>query len=240
MNTTSPPVDSSRRHPHTSPYEDNSRRAQLLTLPEFLSRFKDEHLAEAWLVAQRWPNGMNCPSCGSGRIAQPRSRRPTPYRCMDCLVQFSTRSHSAMRGSKLPSSVWVRAFHLSSTVTNPNLVGLGEVLPVSPKTAWSLDRRMHEAWTSAQPCLPGTRSGEIAQRSSKGPVSDGLQNTGYQFPLDATPEQLAQAFFRLPEGHEWQFAGGKYLKNFEFRRCWERQTARTCDAPDAPGPESET
>ena len=115
-------------------------------LLDVLRRYENESLAEAWLIAQRWPNGVRCPKCDSDNIARPPDSKPMPYRCRSCRTQFSVSSHSVMRSSKLPPSVWVQAFHICSALSNPDAVDIRDVLPVTNKAAWNLAMRIHESW----------------------------------------------------------------------------------------------
>ena len=115
-------------------------------LLNLLRRYENEELAEAWLIAQRWPNGVRCPKCDSDNIARPPDSKPMPYRCRSCRTQFSVTSHSVMRSSKLSPSVWVQAFHICSALSNPDAVDIRDVLPVTNKSGWNLAMRIHEAW----------------------------------------------------------------------------------------------
>ena len=115
-------------------------------LLDAFQRYENESLAEAWLVAQRWPNGVHCPKCDSDNIARPPDRKPLPYRCRRCRTQFSVKSHSALRSSKHSFGTWVIAFHICSALSNPDAVDMRDVLPVTNKAAWNLAMRIHEAW----------------------------------------------------------------------------------------------
>ena len=99
--------DVCRQRPHSAAAEDNPPNFQNRALLDTLRRFDDETVAEAWLIAQRWPGGIRCPRCDSDNIAEPPDRRPMPYRCRNCRTQFSVKSHSAMRASKHSLTTWV-------------------------------------------------------------------------------------------------------------------------------------
>ena len=132
------------------PNVEESRNTPIHTL----RRFNDDSAAEAWLVAQRWPDGVRCPKCDSDNIAEPPDRRPMPYRCRKCRTQFSVKSHSAMRASKHSLTTWVQAFHICSAVSNPDAVDIRDLLPVTNKAAWNLALRIHEAWELRESYLP--------------------------------------------------------------------------------------
>ena len=152
------PSDESR---HESPHADAENQHPITidqTLLNVLRRYENEGLAEAWLTAQRWPNGVRCPQCDSNNIAQPPDRIPMPYRCRDCRTQFSVKSHSALKASKMSLSVWVQALHICSALSNPDAVDMRDVLPLTNKAGWNLAMRIHEAWEFRNANLRGTDS----------------------------------------------------------------------------------
>lgn len=50
---------------------------------EFLRTFTNEPSCEDYLIQVRWPEGMRCPSCGSGSFYQ-RLRNRRAYECRSC------------------------------------------------------------------------------------------------------------------------------------------------------------
>ena len=149
---THPLSDESRHEPPQPASAEEHPKSIDQALLNVLQRYENEYLAEAWLIARRWPDGFRCPKCGSDNIAQPPDRIPMPYRCRPCRAQFSVKSHSVMRASKLPLSVWVQAFHICSALSNPGAVDIRDALPVTnklpvtTKASWNLAMRIHEAW----------------------------------------------------------------------------------------------
>ena len=125
-----------------------------LTFAEFFRRFPDDTAAETWFESRRWPNGPQCPHCGSDRVTAVASRRPMPYRCKDCRKHFSVMSHTVMHQSKLGCQTWLLALFL--IVANPkgrSSVQLAADLGVTQKTAWHLAHRIREALTDGG--MPG-------------------------------------------------------------------------------------
>ena len=39
-----------------------------ITLVQLIRTFPDDEAAKQWFVEMRWPNGIECPKCGSDRI----------------------------------------------------------------------------------------------------------------------------------------------------------------------------
>ena len=140
------PSDESRREPPQPATKTDNLISIDEALLNIIQRYENESLAEAWLVAQRWPDGVHCPECDSDNIARPPDAKPMSYRCRACRTQFSVTSHSALRGSKHSFGTWVIAFHICSAISNPDAVDLRDVLPVTNRAAWNLAMRIHEAF----------------------------------------------------------------------------------------------
>ena len=161
MNTHSPSDEGRHQLPHPAA-ETRDLNSIDQGLLHVLQRYENEELADAWLIARRWPNGVRCPKCHSEDIAEAPDRKPQPYRCRRCQTQFSVTSHSALKSSKLSPSVWVQAFHICSALSNPDSVDIRDLLPVTNKAGWNLAMRIHEAWEFR-------RSGEGNRQSQRRP-----------------------------------------------------------------------
>ena len=121
-----------------------------ISLIEAAERFGDPIKAEAWLVKQRWPDGIRCVECDSDAISPRKasSSRKTPqYRCRVCRKDFTVKTGTVMEDSKLTLDKWAIAFYLSTT----NLKGVASMkllreLGITQKTAWFLGHRIRETW----------------------------------------------------------------------------------------------
>ncbi len=210
---------------HEPPQPASARDRQISVdqaLLDILERYKNEELADAWLTAQRWPDGIRCPKCNSDNIARPPDSRPQPYRCRDSRTQFSIKSHSALKSSKHSLGTWVKAFHICSAISNPDGVDIRDLLPVTSKAGRYLTMRIHEAWefyrhnpqaSSVQRPLPlscnfsGQRRVQITVKKGTRP------RRVLPLPITTTPEVLAEALFHLPQSHTWVFMKGKSLRD---------------------------
>ena len=68
---------------------DAHRPREGITLTALVDEFvPDELEAEAWLVARRWPDGVQCAHCDYTRIAERKNRRPQTHWCHDCRSYF--------------------------------------------------------------------------------------------------------------------------------------------------------
>ena len=117
-----------------------------VSLIRAVQEFGDDTKAEAWLSAQRWPNGITCPYCDSVAISPRKTTRKTPqYRCRDCRKDFTVKTGSIMQDSKLSLGKWALAYYLCTT----NLKGVSSMklhrdLEMTQKTAWYLAMRIRE------------------------------------------------------------------------------------------------
>ena len=119
-----------------------------ISLIKAIQEFGDDAKAEAWLVSNRWPDGMRCPFCDGESLSPRKTRRQTPqYRCRSCRRDFTVKTGTIMEDSKLPLSKWAVGFYLVTT----NLKGVSSMklhrdLDITQKTAWFLAHRIRETW----------------------------------------------------------------------------------------------
>ncbi len=123
---------------------------QGISLLEIVKRFDSEEKAEAWFVAQRWPNGIACLHCGSLNVATITNRKPMPYRCRDCRQHFSFKTGTVLQSSKLPLSKWAIGFYLYMTsLKGVSSMKLHRDLGITQKTAWHMAHRIRETFRVA-------------------------------------------------------------------------------------------
>ena len=118
-----------------------------ISIMELNDLFPDDATAEKWFEAQRWPDGIFCPDCGSLNYAVCKNRRPMPYRCRDCRAHFSVRKGTAMQDSKLGLRKWAIAFYLmASGIKGTASMKVHRDLKIPQKTAWFLMQRIREGF----------------------------------------------------------------------------------------------
>ena len=118
-----------------------------LSLTELFHCFPDDAAAERWLVRERWPDGVQCPSCASDNVQACPTRKPQPYRGRACRRDFPVQTDTVMHGSNPGCRLWVLAIHLPASrpkgiSSRPRHRDLG----LSYKTAWHLSHRIREAY----------------------------------------------------------------------------------------------
>ena len=118
-----------------------------ITLMDAVKMFDTEEKAEAWFVAQRWPDGVTCPSCQSERVSEVASRKPQPFRCRACRKCFSVKTDSLLHSSNLPLSKWAIAFYLFNTsLKGVSSMKLHRDLGIAQSNAWYMGQRIREMW----------------------------------------------------------------------------------------------
>lgn len=128
---------------------------------QFEASFPDEDACRAYLVARRWPTGVNCPRCGSVEITDLGDFR---WQCYACAPQTSYRfSHIAgtiFENTNKPLRDWFKVTHLMltskkgmSALQIMRYMGFG-----SYKTAWGMCHKVRAALVE-----PATKLGGIVE-----------------------------------------------------------------------------
>lgn len=117
-----------------------------LTISTFqlFQMFPDQEAARVYLEARRWPQGPVCPVCTKGdRITV---REGGFYRCNACGdFDFSVRTGTVMERSHVKLHHWLAAMAMIGQRPEIPSEQLADALGVTPKTAWLLRERIHEA-----------------------------------------------------------------------------------------------
>ena len=122
------------------------------------SKYHGEAAARAYLEVVRWPNGVNCPHCGSVGVKRMEGKvhRVGAWQCRDCREQLTVTAGSVFESSHVPLHKLVLATHLM-TCSKKGISSkqLQRMLSVTYKTAWFMSRRIREAMTCASPAPIG-------------------------------------------------------------------------------------
>ncbi len=120
-----------------------------ISLIQAVKMFDTEEKAEAWFIAQRWPDGPVCPHCESTNIADVATRKPQPYRCRTCRKHFSVKTGTLLHSSNLPLSKWAIAFYLFTTsLKGVSSMKLHRDLDIGQKAAWYMGHRIRRMWNA--------------------------------------------------------------------------------------------
>jgi transposase-like protein len=124
-----------------------------LTAPQFT----DETAAVAHLEASRWPDGPNCPHCGSVTVTRMGGKTQAGYfQCNDCRDKFTARTGTVMERSHIPVHKWLLAIHLlTASKKGMSAHQLHRMLGITYKSAWFLCHRIREAMRNDKPAGMG-------------------------------------------------------------------------------------
>lgn len=122
--------------------------------------FHDEAAATAHIEADRWPDGVYCPLCGSTNVHRMGGKTQAGmFLCNDCRDKFTVRTGTVFERSHIPLHKWLLATHLMaaskkdmSALQLQRMLGLG-----SYRTAWFMCHRIREAM---KPVAPSPIGGE--------------------------------------------------------------------------------
>ena len=126
-----------------------------MNLVDVMQELSTEEQCFAFLESQRWPDGVQCPACGSDHISRINRRsesknvRKNLYQCLaaGCRQQFSVTSGTVFHDSRIPLTKWFMATALvmdaKKGISAKQLqrhLGLK-----SYQTAWHMTHRIREA-----------------------------------------------------------------------------------------------
>ncbi|MCY4619659.1 MAG: IS1595 family transposase [Chloroflexi bacterium] len=127
-----------------------------ISLVELFQMFPDDATAEAFFVAERWPDGPECPYCESDNVQIGAKHKTMPFRCRTCRKRFSVKTGTVMEASNIGYQKWaLAAFLLTTSLKGVSSMKLHRDLNVTQKTAWFLAHRIREAWLSEQDPFDG-------------------------------------------------------------------------------------
>jgi len=119
-----------------------------MTLAEFDRMFPDETACKAYLMAQRWPNGVRCPRCGNDKVYAGKAR-PWTWECKKCGAGKSAYRFSVIAGTIFENTnykllIWFKVLYLMltskkgmSALQIHRMIGSG-----SYRTAWFMCHRL--------------------------------------------------------------------------------------------------
>src|ERR1019366_5419349 len=131
-----------------------------MTLLDIQELFDTDDKCREALTKLRWPNGVECPRCHSGRIAWIKANKQ--FDCAECEYHFSVTAGTIFNDSHLPLTTWFTAVLLiveakkgmSAMQLKRTLWGQHKG---SYKTAWYLCHRIRRSMKQVDaPMLDGT------------------------------------------------------------------------------------
>lgn len=133
-------------------------------LIEAVRYFEDFHNCLDFLVDMRWPNGVECPRCGSKEVAYLAKTRVWKCREKHASQKFSAKTGTVMEDSPLPLQKWLLAIWLLVNCKNGiSSYELHRVLGVAQKTAWFMLHRIRTAVMQSDSVKLGGPDGDAVE-----------------------------------------------------------------------------
>jgi transposase-like protein len=118
------------------------------TLQEAIVFFSDPVNCREWIVPRRWPEGVECPRCGSKKVSFLEKYNRWQCGARHANRQFTVKTGTIFEDSPISLDKWLMA--MWQVVNDRNGISSYEVhraIGVSQKTAWFLDHRIRHALT---------------------------------------------------------------------------------------------
>lgn len=116
------------------------------TLQAAIIYFADEDNAHAFMVSLRWPEGPQCPHCGSYDVTLLSTRRVFKCKVKGCRKQFTAKRGTIFEDSPIGLGKWFVAIWLLANCKNGiSSYELARDLGVCQKTAWFVLHRIRLA-----------------------------------------------------------------------------------------------
>jgi transposase-like protein len=116
------------------------------TLTEAIRYFANPDFALQFMANIRWPNGVECPTCGSKDVRFIPTRRLWECKCKHAKRQFSVKVGTIFEDSALPIDKWLIAIWMECNCKNSiSSYELASTIGVTQKSAWFMQQRIRLA-----------------------------------------------------------------------------------------------
>jgi transposase-like protein len=135
---------------------------RLKTLQEAIVYFSDPVNCRKYLVANRWPDGVVCPRCGSKDVLFLEKYERWHCRAKHEAPQFTLKTGTVMEDSPIRLEKWLPAFWLLANCRNGiSSYELHRALGVTQKTAWFILHRIRLAMKAKSNVKMGGPGSEV-------------------------------------------------------------------------------
>jgi transposase-like protein len=124
----------------------SATRNEPQTLLEAIRYFADLDVANDFVAALRWPDGPECPTCGSTEVGHIKTRRL--YKCKNktCRRQFSVKVGTIFEDSPIPLDKWLASIWLIANAKNGiSSHELSRSIGLTQKSSWFVLHRVRLA-----------------------------------------------------------------------------------------------
>jgi hypothetical protein len=128
------------------------RAQEPTSLQEAIVYFADPDNCRDYVVARRWPNGVECPTCGCKDVIFLANQNRWKCRNKHSKRQFSLKTGTIYEDSPLGLDKWLTATWMVSNCKNGvSSLEIHRALNITQKTAWFLDHRIRVAFGMETP-----------------------------------------------------------------------------------------
>jgi len=122
------------------------------SLQEAILYFADPINCRAYVVARRWPNGIECPTCGCKDVIFLANQNRWQCRNKHSKRQFSLKTGTIYEESPLGLDKWLVATWLVTNCKNGvSSCEIARALNITQKTAWFMDHRIRVSFGLESP-----------------------------------------------------------------------------------------
>jgi len=120
--------------------------AEPKTLQEAIAYFKDPANCRKYLVARRWPDGVNCPRCGSKNVLFLEKYNRWHCRQGHDAPQFTLKTGTVMEDSPIGLDKWLTAmWQIVNCKNGISSMEVHRAIGITQKSAWFMDHRIRFA-----------------------------------------------------------------------------------------------
>jgi transposase-like protein len=124
----------------------NAMSAKPKTLQQAIIYFANPDNCLAFMVSRRWPNGVECPTCGRNDVRFISTRRMWECKAQHSKKQFSAKIGTIFEDSALPLDKWLIAMWMVANCKNGvSSYEVARALGITQKSAWFMLHRIRLA-----------------------------------------------------------------------------------------------
>jgi transposase-like protein len=132
------------------------------TLQQAIIHFANPDNCLAYMVEHRWPNGVECPTCGRKDVSYLANQKKWQCKRAHAKRQFTAKVGTIFEDSPLGLETWLPAVWLIATAKNGvSSCELARSLGVTQKTAWFMLHRIRKAMQNGSMMKLGGNGGPV-------------------------------------------------------------------------------
>jgi len=132
------------------------------TLQQAITHFSNPDNCLKYMVARRWPNGVECPTCGSKEVRFIATRRLWECKTKHPKRQFSAKVRTIFEDSPISLDKWLTAVWMLTNCKNGiSSYEMGRDLGVTQKSAWFMLHRIRRAMQTQSFVKLGGKGSEV-------------------------------------------------------------------------------